>query len=72
PLGLISEQLVVQDAQRRGNFLTFRREDATQLKARLLEAGLVVDARGDRLRFGFGLYHDIEYVDAVLERVRSA
>jgi hypothetical protein len=32
----------------------------------------VVDARGDRLRFGFGLYHDIEYVDAVLERVRSA
>ncbi len=72
PLGLVSEQLVVQDAQRRGNFLTFRREDATELKARLLNAGLVVDARGDRLRFGFGLYHDIEYIDAVLERVRSA
>lgn len=72
PLGLVSEQLVVQNAQRRGNFLTFRREDATAIKARLLDAGLVVDARGDRLRFGFGLYHDHEMVDAVLKRLRSA
>jgi len=30
---------------------------------------VVVDVRGDRLRFGFGLYHDADDVDRLLERL---
>lgn len=54
---------------RRGNFLTFRRDDARELQARLAEARVITDARADRLRFGFGLYHRAEDVDALAERL---
>lgn len=51
---------------RRGNFLCFRRADAGALCDRLRQAGVVVDSRADRLRFGFGLYHDLEDVDRLV------
>lgn len=69
PLGLAADHLVVPEPDRRGNFLTFRRSDATDLRARLLELGVVTDARSDRLRFGFGLYQDPEDIDALFERL---
>ncbi len=56
----------------RGNFLTFRTEQASAIYRRLLEAKVITDHRGDRLRFGFGLYHDpedIERLVRVLARV---
>ncbi|MEO0651302.1 MAG: aminotransferase [Planctomycetota bacterium] len=56
----------------RGHFLTFRRPDAGELQARLLAAGIVTDSRGDRLRFGFGIYHDPEDLDRLVERLGSA
>lgn len=56
------------DAER-GNFLTFRTPDAAALERRLRERDVVVDVRGRSLRVGFGLYHDDEDVDALLERV---
>lgn len=55
----------------RGQFLTFRTPDARALAGRLLERGVVVDARDDRLRFGFGVYQAEADVDALLGRVAS-
>ncbi len=54
---------------RRGNFLTFRTAEAGSLQRRLLDAGIVTDSRADRLRFGFGLYHDPDDVDRLCERL---
>lgn len=56
-------------ASARGHFLTFRRPDAGDRQLALLEAGVVTDARGDRLRFGFGLYHSPEEVAALVARL---
>ncbi|HEX6093772.1 MAG TPA: hypothetical protein VFZ07_10495, partial [Dongiaceae bacterium] len=54
----------------RGNFLTFRSTDAGDLHKRLLAADIVTDYRGDRLRFGFGIYHDAEDVDRLMDALR--
>lgn len=53
-----------------GHFLTFRRADAGELAEKLAARNVVVDHRGDRLRFGFGLYHDEADVDALLTRLQ--
>ncbi len=52
-----------------GNFLSFRLKDAQKICSRLAQAQIVTDARGEILRFGFGLYHHLSDVDAVLARV---
>jgi selenocysteine lyase/cysteine desulfurase len=63
-------QLVVALEQpNRGHFLTFRTPEAGALHQRLLDAGVVTDYRGDRLRFGFGLYHDPEDIERLCERL---
>jgi kynureninase len=54
-----------------GHFLTFRVDDAAGLAHRLAERGVDADVRGDRIRFGFGLYHDAADVNSLLERLRS-
>jgi len=59
----------------RGHFLTFRFTDpggAAALDAALHAAGVVVDHRHDRLRLGFGLYHDPADVDELLRRLAGA
>ncbi len=53
----------------RGNFLAFDVPDAAGVLSRLSAAGIVLDRRGTRLRFGFGVYHDAAFVDRVLERI---
>ena len=70
--GLDPRQLIVplQDSNR-GNFLTFRISKARALHQRLLDAGIVTDYRGDRLRFGFGLYHDPQDIDRLCERLAA-
>jgi selenocysteine lyase/cysteine desulfurase len=63
-------QLIVPLEQpNRGNFLTFRTPEAAALHQTLLDAGVVTDYRGDRLRFGFGLYHDAPDIDRLCERL---
>lgn len=57
--------------RRRGRFLTFRRADAQERQQALITGRIITDARGDRLRFGFGLYHTAENVDRLAERLRS-
>ena len=65
-----TEALVSADVPRLGHFLTFRLPDAPALSKRLsAEHGVLTDARGDRLRFGFGLYHDEADVDALFSRL---
>ncbi len=58
-------------AAARGNFLTFRTERAGELHRALRGNGVITDHRGDRLRFGFGVYHEPGDVDRLLAVVRS-
>ena len=61
---LNSDQLVVPvSVTERGHFLTFRTPEAGTIYQRLLAENVITDYRGDRLRFGFGLYHDEEDID---------
>ncbi|ACQ79222.1 aminotransferase class V [Beutenbergia cavernae DSM 12333] len=47
----------------RGHFLTFRTDRAPEVEAALAARGVVADRRGERLRLGFGVYHDDDDVD---------
>jgi len=53
----------------RGHFLTFRTANAEEIHAALSNAKVITDYRGDRLRFGFGLYHDHEDVVSLCQRL---
>ncbi len=56
----------------RGNFLTFDLDAADGVERRLAARGIIVDRRDRRVRFGFGVYHDERFVDALIERTRAA
>lgn len=72
PKGLPEAALVVPLANTaRGNFLTFDLPEAEAWQARLEAARIITDRRGNRLRFGFGLYHRAADVDALLERLAT-
>ena len=67
---LPSDDLVVPiHDDRRGQFLTFRTPEAGKIQKRLEAANIITDARGDRLRFGFGIYHDEEDIARGIERI---
>ncbi len=53
----------------RGRFLTFETKRARAIYERLLAGNIVTDVRGDRLRLGFGLYHDEADIDRGLARI---
>jgi selenocysteine lyase/cysteine desulfurase len=53
----------------RGNFLTFRTPSAARIVRALRDAGVITDHRGDRLRIGFGIYHDREDVRRLLDHL---
>ena len=57
---LDSSMLVVPDTSRRGRFLAFRTEQAGAIAEALAARNFIVDFRGDRLRVGFGIYHDAD------------
>lgn len=54
---------------RRGNFLSFERPDAREIHELLTEQQVVTDTRGNRLRFGFGIYHTLEDVADLARRL---
>jgi kynureninase len=60
-----------RDLRDQGNFLTFRLPEAPQIFSALQERRVETDLRGDRIRFGFGLYHDPEDVDELLGRLST-
>ncbi len=70
PIG--RDTLVLPDtAPDRGNFLAFRLSDAGEWHDRLADRGVVTDYRRDRLRIGFGIYHDDADVDDLAALIRS-
>ncbi|HEY9396608.1 MAG TPA: aminotransferase class V-fold PLP-dependent enzyme [Burkholderiales bacterium] len=58
--------------QPRGNFLSFELNDAAAVEAQLRAHDILADRRGNRLRFGFGLYHDTTFMNRLLARLRIA
>ena len=56
-------------ALERGHFLTFRTPLAVQINDALRAAGVVADVREDRLRIGFGLYHQPDDIDELCRRL---
>jgi selenocysteine lyase/cysteine desulfurase len=50
----------------RGNFLTYRTGNAADIYQALHDRGVITDFRGDRLRFGFGVYQNEDDVDRLL------
>jgi kynureninase len=60
------------EVEERGHFLTFRMTDAGAMHAALHAAGVITDYRDDRLRIGFGLYHDEADVDELVRRLDTA
>jgi selenocysteine lyase/cysteine desulfurase len=60
-----------RDLRHQGHFLTFRFAEAPRLFEALRARQVETDLRGDRIRFGFGIYHDPEDVDRLLERLSS-
>jgi selenocysteine lyase/cysteine desulfurase len=72
PKALAATALVTpRDLRRQGNFLTFRFPEAPAMFQALRERQIETDLRGDRIRFGFGIYHDPEDVDRLAERLAS-
>jgi kynureninase len=72
PGALSPETLVTPRVLRQqGNFLTFRFPETPALFDALRSRHVETDLRGDRIRFGFGIYHDPEDVDLLLERLGS-
>ena len=60
------DNLMVDDPDACGHFLTFNLPDEhiTEMLAQFLRSHhILTDYRGNRLRFGFGLYHDAEDID---------
>lgn len=53
-----STSLLVPDEERRGRFLAFRTPRAGAIVEQLAAKNIIVDHRGDRLRIGFGIYHN--------------
>jgi selenocysteine lyase/cysteine desulfurase len=51
----------------RGSFLTFRTSEASEIHDRLRQRQVITDYRGDRFRIGFGIYHDAEDVDRLID-----
>jgi selenocysteine lyase/cysteine desulfurase len=52
-----ASQLLIPDETRRARILAFRSANAAAIARHLREKNIIADSRGDRLRFGFGIYH---------------
>lgn len=59
------------DARPHARFLAFKGDNATALNDALAAQDVVTDVRGDVLRVGFGIYHDVEDVDRLVEVINS-
>lgn len=63
------QTLLPPGSLRRGSFLCFRHEAAQAAERMLAGCGVLTEAFGDRLQFGFGLYHDMSDVAALLRHL---
>jgi kynureninase len=60
-------RLIPERATPRGNFLTFQTDHAEGYYQALHTRNVITDYRRDRLRIGFGIYHDSEDVERLVE-----
>ena len=67
--GVAPGDLVPSLPRARGNFLTFGTSRAPDLFQALHDRGVITDYRGDRLRVGFGVYHDDQDVDRLIQEL---
>jgi selenocysteine lyase/cysteine desulfurase len=72
PCALGASHLVPPPGVPRGNFLTFDVDGAEELQKRLVAQNVLIDRRDRRLRFGFGVYHDADMVDRLVEATALA
>jgi kynureninase len=68
---LNSTMLLVPEEDRRGRFLAFRTKEAGAITAKLAAHNIIVDCRGDRLRVGFGVYHEEKDATALANAIAS-
>ena len=66
-----AELLNPLDGRKHARFLAFRDARAQGWCVELDRQGIVTDVRGEVLRIGFGLYHDEEDVDRLIEAARQ-
>ncbi len=59
--------LIPGEGHQRGNFLTFRTDQAPDIYRELHDRKVITDYRRDRLRIGFGIYQDTDDVDRLVE-----
>jgi selenocysteine lyase/cysteine desulfurase len=67
------QPLFSQSLDHHGHFLTFRAsslEEGAAIEETLKERGVTIDRRGDRLRFGFGLYQDRTDILDLISRLK--
>lgn len=67
------ENLIQQDLDYHGHFLTFKVKDVEQsrnIQTQLKEMGILTDFRNDRFRFGFGMYLDEDCDFSFLQKIR--
>jgi kynureninase len=56
----------------RAHFLCYETPDAGSIHARLAQAGIVTDVRGNRIRLGFGCYHTEDDIAAAVTAMARA
>ncbi len=74
PHRLLTAETLLFERERslHGHFLTFELPDApttARLAGQLANARVEIDYRGNRMRFGFGLYQDVADVDELFDRI---
>jgi selenocysteine lyase/cysteine desulfurase len=68
---LADAELLNPGGDPRARFLAFRSTQAADWKAALDAQEIVTDVRGEVLRIGFGLYHDVRDVRRLLDALDS-
>jgi selenocysteine lyase/cysteine desulfurase len=58
------------DTRERGHFLTFETRSAAAAYKMLMDAGIIADVRGDRIRFGFGVHQTVADIAQALPAVQ--
>lgn len=53
------------------HFIAYKLKEAGEIREKLLANNIIVDSRGDTLRFGFGIYHEPEDIARLVDRLEK-
>lgn len=71
---LTQDMLIINPAinhNHHGHFIAIEKENVEHIHDQLKDQNVICDYRGHILRFGFGIYHDIEDVDQLIAQLRQ-